>query len=109
MSYAIHITQKAQADIDRAADHLAYVLRNPTAAQALLDETEKTLLSLADFPERFQLPEDEFLAALGVRFIQVKSYLAFYVVEQSSRTVFVIRFLYGKSDWASILRNELSL
>ena len=44
--------------------------------------------------------EDKLLAAWGVRFIQIKNYFAFYVVEGNQVTV--IRFLYAKSDWVSI-------
>ena len=55
-------------------------------------------------PERFALVNDKLLAAWGIRFVQVKNYLAFYTVSQTSNTVYVLRFLYGKSDWMSILR-----
>lgn len=51
--------------------------------------------------------EDKLLAAWGVRFLQIKNYFAFYVVEESQVTV--IRFLYAKSDWVSILRAGVSL
>lgn len=30
--------------------------------------------------------------------------LAFYVIAKETQTVHIIRFLYGKSDWRSILR-----
>ena len=50
---------------------------------------------------------DKLLAAWGVRFIQIKNYFAFYVVEENQVTV--IRFLYAKSDWVSILKTGFSL
>lgn len=50
--------------------------------------------------------EDKLLAAWGVRFIQIKNYFAFYVVEGNQVTL--IRFLYAKSDWVSILKTGFS-
>ena len=51
--------------------------------------------------------EDKLLAAWGVRFIQIKNYFAFYIVEGNQVTV--IRFLYAKSDRVSILKTGFPL
>lgn len=40
MSYRIHITSAAERDLNRAADHIEFVLKNPKAADDLLDEAE---------------------------------------------------------------------
>lgn len=37
--YHIHITKIAERDILNASDHIEFVLKNPLAAEALLDET----------------------------------------------------------------------
>ena len=37
MSYSIHITATAERDILRAADYIKFTLKNPTAAEHLLD------------------------------------------------------------------------
>ena len=68
----------------------------------LLEETDQKINALLPFPQEHPIVEDKLLAAWGVRFTQVKNYLAFYVVEESQVTV--IRFLYAKSDWISILK-----
>ena len=57
--YYVHITSAAERDINRAADYIEYSLKNPLAADTLLDDTED-----------------------------------------------VVRFLYGKSDWVSILHHD---
>lgn len=104
--YYVHTTNAAERDINRAADYIEYSLKNPLAADTLLNDTEEALSSLAHMPERFALVPDRLLAALGVRFVQVKSYLAFYIADQEAKTVYVVRFLYGKSDWVSILHHD---
>ena len=106
MSYKIRISNRAQADIDRAADHIEYVLKNPQAADSLLDEVDEVISSLVTMPERYAVVDDDVLASWGIRFTRVKNYLAFYTIDDDHRTVFIVRFLFGRSDWLTILRNE---
>ena len=102
MNYHLHITSVAQRDISQAADYIEFVLKNPKAADALLEETDQKINALLPFPQEHPIVEDKLLAAWGIRFTQIKNYLAFYVIEENQVTV--IRFLYAKSDWISILK-----
>ncbi len=104
MNYHVHITHRAEHDLNRALDYIEFSLKNPQAADSLLDEADRVLNSLSQMPERYALPGDKLLSAWGIRFVQVKKYLAFYVVAKETQTVHVIRFLYRKSDWRAILR-----
>ena len=107
MNYRLYITDTAEKDISRAVDYINFVLKNPKAADALLEETDQKINALLPFPLEHPVVEDKLLAAWGVRFLQIKNYFAFYVVEESQVTV--IRFLYAKGDWVSILRAGVSL
>ena len=109
MSYNLHITATAERDIINAADHIEFVLKNPKAADALLDETELKINSLADFPEKFKLVDDPVLASWGIRFVVVNGYLAFYVISEEINQVTIVRFLFQKSNWTAILRKGFSL
>ncbi len=109
MSYNIHITSAAERDLIRAADHIEFTLKNPKAADDLLDEAEKQINSLADFPEKFRLVDDPVLASWGIRFVVVNGYLAFYTISEEQGRVFVVRFLFQKSNWNAILRQGFSL
>ena len=102
MSYHLHITNVAARDISQAADYIEFVLKNLKAADDLLEETDQKINALLPFPQEHPIVEDKLLAAWGVRFTQVKKYLAFYVAEENRVTV--IRFLYVKSNWISILK-----
>ena len=46
MNYIIHITNTAQRDILNAADYIEFVLKNPKAADNLLDHAEHTILPI---------------------------------------------------------------
>ena len=81
MKYNIHVTQAAERDMANAYDYIDLVLKNPTAA-------------------------DKLLSLWGIRFTIVMNYLAFYTVDDATQTVHIVRFLYGKSNWITILKTD---
>lgn len=109
MSYEIRITKAAEKDIKNAADYIERVLYNPQAADALLDAIETKVANLAEYPQQFSVVDDSVLKAWKIRFAQVRNYLIFYTVSEQDKRVDILRFLYGKRDWASILGQELSM
>ena len=109
MSYQVHITSTAEHDIMRAADYIEFTLKNPDAADNLLDAATEQISSLADLPQKFRLVDDPVLASWGIRFVIINNYLAFYTIDEEKQTVIIVRFLYQKSNWTSILRQGFSL
>jgi toxin ParE1/3/4 len=107
MTYTIHITATAERDLLNASDHIEFVLKNPKAADDLIHEAEKQIISLTDFPEKYKLVNDTVLASWGIRFVIVNGYLAFYTISQNTKQVIIVRFLFQKSNWNSILRQGL--
>ena len=106
MKYKIHMTEDAECDVEDVGRYIMVSLKNPVAADRLLTELDRAVNSLAHMPERYRLVDDMVLASWGVRYVQVKNYFAFYTVSRQTATVHIIRFLYGKSDWAFILRSS---
>ena len=51
MSYNLHITSVAQRDISQAADYIEFVLKNPKAADDLLEETDQKSMPCCRFPQ----------------------------------------------------------
>ena len=109
MSYEIRITKAAEKDINNAADYIERILYNPQAVDALFDAIETKVANLAEFLQQFSVVDDSVLRTWGIRFAQVKNYLIFYTVSEQDKRVDILRFLYGKRDWASILGQELSM
>ena len=79
---------------------------NPQAAADLLDSIDEEIGKLAFMPGKNRLVEDPVLAAWGIRSTAIRNYLAFYVIDEDSKTVHLVRFLYGRRNWISILRGE---
>ena len=109
MSYQLHITSTAEHDIMRAVDYIEFTLKNPQAADNLLDAVTKQIGTLSVFPQKFRIVDDPVLASWKIRFVIINNYLAFYTIDEEKQTVIVVRFLYQKSNWYSILRQEFPL
>ncbi len=109
MNFDVHITRAAERDINSAADYIEYVLMNPKAADDLMDEAEKAIIGLASFPKKHAIVDDPILKAWGVRFTLIKNYLVFYIVSEEEKRIDIVRFLYGKRNWMSILKQGLAL
>ena len=109
MSYQVYITSTAEHDIMRAADHIEFTLKNPDAADNLLDVATEQIGSLADLPQKFRLVDDPVLASWGIRFVIINNYLSFYTIDEAKQTVIIVRFLYQKGNWTSILRQGFPL
>ena len=91
------------------ADYIEFSLKNPTAADNLLDVATEQIGSLANLAQKFRLVDDPILASWGIRFVIINNYLAFYTIDEEKQTVIIVRFLYQKSNWTSILRQGFSL
>ena len=104
--YHIEITKPAEQDVLDAAKYIDEQLLNPVAANRLLDEAEKAILSLDNMPSRHALVNDDVLARLGIRFMPVLNYLIFYTIREERKTVVIQRFLYNRRDWGAILKGD---
>lgn len=107
MLYQIDISHRAHQDIEDAACYIAYQLKNPSAAQNLVLRAFGSIDLLEELPARFSVVRDPFLASLSIHFVPVQGYHAFYQVNEVTQTVHILRFLYGQSNWASILKTDL--
>lgn len=94
--YQIRITELAEEDIENAGDYIAHELKNPSAAENTVSEIRAKINSLADFPERNELDEDELLARLGVQKDYYRNYKIYYMIEGD--TIYIVRILHMLVD-----------
>lgn len=107
--YKIVVTEPAERDLTEAVSYIANTLKNPNAAKALANEFEKKASALSEMPKMYQISEDKYLASKSIRAFTVKNYIVFYIVRDNEKTVSIIRFLYGKRDWETILGSKKEL
>ena len=95
-------------DIDSCYFYIKDNLQAPMAAENLMKELYVKIDKVLENPFFRPLVQDKLLASLGIRFIGIKNYLLFYIVEEDINNINFITFLYGKRDWANIIK-ELPL
>ena len=101
--YSVNITDLAEEDILTTVNYISRELNAPIAANRLLDEIDKHEENLSISPNMYPNVPGEYLASLGLKFVIVKNYLMFYLVDEKNNVVTVIRFLYNRRDWKNIL------
>ena len=107
MKYEIEITEAAQRDFENIYLYISNSLCNRKSASTMISLLNKTIRMLADMPEAYPLANDEYLRNMGIRFVAVNNYIVFYNVNIDKQRVYVVRILYGKRNWADILRDDL--
>ncbi|MDR1705708.1 MAG: type II toxin-antitoxin system RelE/ParE family toxin [Clostridiales bacterium] len=105
MEYNIRIIETAQTDMRNIWQYIAVELQNPTAAELRISLLDAAIRSLKEYPARFPLVHDDYLAYKGYRVIVVKSHLVFFIIRDDDETVSVLRVLYGRRDWLRILKD----
>ena len=104
MAYKIRIAESFEHDLDLVTAYISQVLQNPTAADNLLAKAEETVGQIAEHPFMFSFFPDEELEQKGYRNAPVGNYQLFYRVEESTETVYILRFQYSGRDISSLLK-----
>ena len=102
--YFLNVTNIAEEDILSATDYIINELGMPKAANNLLNEIENKGKILEHTPGIYPFVPDDFLARIGIKFVKIKNYMLFYIINEDEKTVTVIRFLYARRDWKNILK-----
>ena len=105
--YDVIVYDSAREDIREVARYLSKTLLEPDTARDLLLRFQKEILSLANMPERFPLVFDPYLASLGFRVTSTGNYLIFFTVRKKAHKVDVVRVMYGKRNWAELIKQDM--
>ncbi|MDA3939517.1 MAG: type II toxin-antitoxin system RelE/ParE family toxin [Spirochaetia bacterium] len=76
---------------------------NEIAAINLLDEIERSILRLKEFPFSCSYVEDINLKKKGYRKLIIKNYISFYIVDENDKKVIIMRVLYGRQNYQDII------
>jgi len=96
--YTVRLLRAAEDDFSEIVSYVA--AEKPDAAESLVQRIEISLRLLAANPYLGRVPKDAALLDLRYRFLIVKNYLIFYVIEE--RTIFVHRIVHGARDYLDL-------
>lgn len=97
--YRIEYLPIAQKDLEEILEYIQN--DNPGAVLKLLDQVDKAVSQLADFPFMGIIPKDFYLQYRHYRMLVVNSYLVFYIV--TNDIVEIQRILHGKRKYSFLL------
>ncbi|MCI7612481.1 MAG: type II toxin-antitoxin system RelE/ParE family toxin [Selenomonadaceae bacterium] len=103
MTYKVLETVAATKDLDNIIGYITGKLYNFTAAKDFADEVEQCYKKLSVIPFMYELCQDERLKRLGYRKVVIKNYIMVYRIDNDRRLVYVMRFFYGKQNYADLL------
>ena len=95
--FRVKIAKSAHEDISKIVEHIAYRLNNPEAALSISEMIISSTESLSIFPKRHRVRvKDNY--SRSIRFYPVGSYVIMYCVDDTSRTVEILRVIHSRRD-----------
>ena len=101
--YDIVISDMAKQDIRDTAAYIRCELQEPAVAQQTSEAILDAILTLEWMPARASLVRDKRLAGQHIRRLIVKNYSVFFRINEAEQSVEIVRILYSRRDWSSIL------
>ena len=101
--FKVVIEDAAEKDLVSILTYIAETLHEPAAAQRIYLSIRDAISELDHRPFRFQVVDDEKFAPLGLRKLFVENYTAFYVIDESTHEVHILRILYNRREWQNLM------
>ena len=96
--YNVKITSQAEEQIQEIIHYITHELKAPDAALHLLEALEDSFSSLAHFPQRAALINEEPWHMNGIHRLPVKNFLVYFWIDEDNMRVQVTAVIYEKRD-----------
>lgn len=103
MSYKLVVSKPAEKDLADILQYISKDLSAPKAASDFLDEVLKCYDNVSANPLMYALCDNDRLKNKKYRKAIIKNYIMFYRVDETSDTVYIMRFIYGRRDYINLL------
>ena len=104
-NYGYVLTEIAESDIDETIEYISGDLSNPDAASSFLDDLEQKIDEICKNPKTGRLVNNEYLKRNDVRRFLVGNYISYYIIDEETGNIVILRMVYGKRDQNEILNN----
>ena len=98
MIFHVAYSAEARQDLRDIYEYIVYELLVSETAAGQTERIMKAIRSLEQMPMRHRLYEEEPWHSQGLRVLPVDNYLVFYLPDETSATVNIIRIMYGGRD-----------
>ena len=100
-SFVVVLSPKPKKDLEEVYLYIFQVLKNPKAADNLMEEFQSVFVNLLNFPFMYQITNNKFTKNQDIRKIVVKNYLVFYRVK--GKRIEIIRVLSSLINYQNVL------
>lgn len=94
-TYSVIYSPEAKANLSEIYSYIAFDLKAPDAAEGQVNRIRKEIRSLDFMPARYATVDWEPWKSMGMHRVPVDNFVIYYAVDDSNRTVTVIRIFYG--------------
>lgn len=98
MIFDVVYSAEARQDLRDIYEYIAYELLEPDIAAGQAERIMKAARSLEQMPMRHTRYEEEPWSSQGLCFLPVDNYLIFYLPDETTGVVNIIRIMYGGRD-----------
>ena len=98
MIFHVAYSAEGRQDLRDIYEYIVYELLVSETAAGQTERIMKAIRSLEQMPMRHRLYEEEPWHSQGLRVLPVDNYLVFYLPDENSATVNIIRIMYGGRD-----------
>ena len=106
MTFDVFYSAEARQDLRDIYRYIAYELLVPETATGQIQRIMRAVRSLEQMPMRHRLYEEEPWRSQGLRVLPVDNYLVFYLPDETSAAVSIIRIMYSGRDIEKQLNNK---
>jgi len=99
--YSVVISETAENDLDEVVEYLSNFSSN--IARRYYDEIMVKALSLAFMPQRCPFVQDDALRERGYRWLFVRNYTVFFVIDEENNLVDIRAIMYSGREYTALL------
>lgn len=96
--WIIQYTNQSVLDIESIYEYIAFELQEPSIARNQISRILNSVDSLVQMPFRYRKYDREPWLSKGLRVLTVNNYIVFYLPVEESKTISVVRVMYGGRD-----------
>ena len=97
-TYTVKLTSQAKEQIQEIVHYITHELKAPDSALHMLDVLEDSFTSLAQFPQRIALTNEEPWRTNGIRRLPLKNFLVYFWIDENKMAVQITAVIYSKRD-----------
>ena len=101
--YRIVFTNDCKQEMDDIYHYISSKLYAPNSARKLMQNVEKTIMSLRKMPELYMVIKIDNRLNIEFRRIVINNYVIIYTISEEDKIIYIVHMYYGRSNYLNKL------